>query len=282
MVKAGLGEVIFDRIISSTEKINYYKNSRGSIVSEILPLVSVITPAYNAAAYIAETIESVLAQTYSNWEMIIVNDCSTDNTAAVAASYVQRDARISFYTLEKNSGASAARNYAISKAKGRYIAFLDADDLWKRDKLQRQTEFMLRHNYAFTFTSYEIFHEGSSKRKVFRAVPRITYKQYLKNTIIGNLTVMMDCSQIKNITVQEGFLEDVLTWMYYLKQGYTAYGLKENLAEYRVYHTSVSGNKVRNAKRYFTCLREKQGLSLPYALYCEAGYLLNAIIKRIF
>lgn len=251
-------------------------------MKETLPLVSVITPAYNVAAYIAETIESVLAQSYPNWEMIIVNDRSTDNTAEVVEAYVKRDARISLFTLEKNSGAAAARNYAISKAKGRYIAFLDADDLWKRNKLQRQTEFMQRHKYAFTFTSYEIFREGSSKRKVFHAVPRITYRQYLKNTIIGNLTVMMDRHQIKNITVQTGFLEDVLTWMYYLKQGYIAHGLKENLAEYRVYNSSVSGNKFRNAKRYFICLRKRQGLSLPYAVYCEACYLLNAIIKRIF
>ena len=120
-------------------------------------LVSIITPAYNAAAYIAETIESVIAQTYTNWEMLIVNDCSKDNTAEIIQNYAAKDKRIKLINLKQNSGAAVARNTAIQNAKGRYIAFLDSDDLWKKEKLQKQIQFMQQNGYAFIYSSYEHF-----------------------------------------------------------------------------------------------------------------------------
>src|SRR5690625_120229 len=118
------------------------------------PLVSIITPAYNAARFIGETIESVLAQTYENWEMIIVDDCSTDDTREIVQSYQEKDSRIKLFTLDKNSGSGVARNKAMDEAKGRFIAFLDSDDLWYPEKLRRQIAFMLDNGVAFTFTKY--------------------------------------------------------------------------------------------------------------------------------
>ncbi|MGB4386964.1 MAG: glycosyltransferase family 2 protein, partial [Caldicoprobacterales bacterium] len=118
-------------------------------------LVSIITPAYNCEKYIGETIESVLKQSYENWELIIVDDCSTDNTKSVVEEYIKRDKRIKYYSLDVNSGAAVARTKAMELASGEYIAFLDSDDLWMPNKLEKQISFMKANNYNFTCTSYE-------------------------------------------------------------------------------------------------------------------------------
>lgn len=198
-------------------------------------LVSIITPAYNAADYIAETIESVLAQTYKNWEMLIVNDCSKDNTSEIVQSYAAKDKRIKLINLKQNSGAAVARNTAIQNAKGRYIAFLDSDDLWKKEKLQKQLSFMQQNDYAFTFTEYQYLKLKPDEKLRIIKVPRsLTYEQSLKNTIIGCLTVIVDRKQTRNFQmplVRAG--QDHLTWWLLMKRGFKAYGLQENLAEYR-------------------------------------------------
>lgn len=246
-------------------------------------LVSVIMPAYNCADTVAESIKSVLRQTYHNWELLIVNDASTDRTGWVIARYEKADPRIRCITQEKNAGAAAARNAAIAESKGRFLAFLDADDLWKPKKLEKQLSFMLAGGYAFTFTAYELFKTTADRcRKVFCVPESVNYKQYLKNTIIGNLTVMMDCAQMGKIQVQPGMLEDVMTWMHYLNQGYTAYGLNENLASYRVDKASRSGNKAKNAGRYYRCLRDVRKLSIVQSCICECCYLFHALKKRLF
>jgi teichuronic acid biosynthesis glycosyltransferase TuaG len=245
-------------------------------------LVSVITPAYNCEQFIGEAINSVLNQTYKNWEMIIVNDKSTDNTRTIVEEYTKRDKRIKLFNQPTNQGAASARNKAIEISQGRFIAFLDSDDAWKPEKLQRQVKFMLDNNYGFTFTSYEIMgKKQDSNNRIFHAVERITYEQYLKNTIIGCSSVILDKEILGNIKVESGYLEDVLTWMKYLKQGYIAYGITENLGSYRVVEQSVSSNKFKNAKRYFWCLRSKQNLSLIMSLYCQFWYMFNAIKKRV-
>lgn len=254
----------------------------GETINKSNYLVSVITPAYNCAEYIEECIESVLNQTYQNWEMLIVNDKSTDNTQSIVESYANKDPRIKLFNQERNAGAAAARNKALELSQGRFVAFLDSDDAWKPNKLERQLEFMLENKYGFTFTSYEIMSvKPLDKKKIFRVPEKINYNQYLKNTIIGNLTVIMDKELLGEIRVEVGYLEDVLTWMKYLRQGHIAYGLDENLAMYRVAENSVSSNKFKNAKRYFWCLREKQKLSLMKSIYCQVGYMFNATKKRV-
>lgn len=253
-----------------------------NIDKEDIPLVSIITPAYKCEKYIAECMDSVINQTYKNWEMIIVNDKSPDRTESIVKDYMVKDQRIKLYTQQVNEGVAAARNKAIKMSSGRFIAFLDSDDCWKPNKLERQIQFMIKNRSGFSFTEYEIMdNKSASIGKVIHVPDKISYEQYLKNTIIGCLTVVMDKEILGDIEVETGNLEDVLTWMKYLKRGYDADGLQENLASYRVSENSVSSNKIKNAKRYFICLRKHQKLSFVKSLYCEFFYIFNAIKKRL-
>lgn len=240
-------------------------------------LVSVIIPAYNCEKYIKDCMDSVINQTYKNWEMLIVNDKSTDNTRKIIEEYSEKEPKIKIYNLDINSGAAVARNLGIENSRGRFIAFLDSDDLWKKDKLEKQILFMLENNYGFTFTAYEIL----SNNRIFQVPHKINYTQYLRNTIIGCLTVVLDKEILGEIKFEKGHLEDALTWMKYLKQGHIAYGINENLAMYRKTENSVSSNKFKNAKRYYVCLRKHQNLSVINSLYYHSSYMFNAIKKRI-
>lgn len=245
-------------------------------------LVSIITPAYNAAAYIAETIESVFAQTYTNWEMLIVNDCSKDNTAEIVQSYAAKDKRIKLINLEQNSCAAAARNTAIQNAKGMYIAFLDSDDIWKKEKLQKQLNFMQQNGYAFTFTGYEHFKETKENIQNQVQIPKsLNYKQALKGNQIGCLTVMLDRRQIRNINFTTQKQEDYILWLNVLKQGITAYGIQESLALYRTGNTkSISGNKMQSALWTWKVYRESQMLSVVKSMYYMWFYIVNGLKKH--
>lgn len=245
-------------------------------------LVSIITPAYNAAAYIAETIESVLAQTYQNWEMLIVNDCSKDNTAEIVQSYAAKDKRIKLINLKQNSGAAIARNAAIQNAKGRYIAFLDSDDLWKKEKLQKQLNFMQQNGYAFTFTGYEHFKETKENIQNKVQIPKsLNYQQALKGNKIGCLTVMLDRKQIANIHFTTQKHEDYILLLNILKHGITAYGIQERLALYRTGNSkSISGNKLQSALWTWKVYRESQRLSVVKSMYYMWFYVMNGLKKH--
>ena len=244
-------------------------------------LVSIITPAYNAAAYIAETIESVLVQTYTNWEMLIVNDCSKDNTVEIVQSYAAKDKRIKLINLKQNSGAAVARNTAIQNAKGRYIAFLDSDDLWKKEKLQKQIQFMQQNGYAFTYTSYEHFKETKENIQNQVQIPKsLNYQQALKGNQIGCLTVMLDKKQMLNIHFTTQKHEDYILWLNILKQGITAYGIQESLALYRTGNSkSISGNKMQSAMWTWKVYRESQRLSVVKSMYYFWFYVMNGLKK---
>ncbi len=247
------------------------------------PTVSIIMPAFNCESTIGESIDSVLAQTFQDWELIIIDDASTDSTLSIIGDYTKKDRRIVFEHLQQNSGSAYAKNRALSIAKGDYVAFLDSDDLWKKQKLEKQISFMNEHNSCFSFTGYEFFSDKeTTKRKYIRVPKTIKYKQYLKNTIIGNSTVIMNQRTLGRVTIQEGYLEDVLTWMFYLKKGIVADGINEVLMSYRVNKKSKSGKKVKNSKRYFNCLRENQHLPLISSFFYWFNYVLNASKKRLF
>lgn len=247
-------------------------------------LVSIITPAFNCEKYIAQTIESVIQQTYTNWEMIIVNDHSTDNTANIIKEYQQRDSRIKLIDLRENAGAAVARNTAMDSAKGRYIAFLDSDDLWKSNKLKRQIDFMLKNKYGFTFTGYQYLNDDiNTREKVFKIPSVLNYSKALKNTVIGCLTVVIDRSVIGDFRmplVRRG--QDNLTWLMLLEKGHQAYGLDENLAEYRRVTGSLSNNKIKSLKRQWTNYRKV--IKLPYhkCVYYYIFYIVNNIKKYYF
>ena len=246
-------------------------------------LVSIITPAYNAAEYIAETIESVLAQTYPKWEMLIVNDCSKDNTAEIVQSYADKDNRIKLINLEQNSGAAVARNTGIKNAKGRYIAFLDSDDLWKKEKLQKQLNFMQQNGYAFTFTAYEHFkNKKENTQSVVNILKSLNYKQALKGNKIGCLTVMLDRKQIKNIEFRKQKHEDYILWLNILKTGITAYGLNESLALYRTGNSkSVSSNKFKSALWTWKVYRDTQNIDFFKSIYYMYFYIFNGMTKHL-
>ena len=246
-------------------------------------LVSIITAAYNCESTISETIKSVIRQTYTNWEMLIVDDFSTDNTTTVINEFVQKDPRIKLIQLKNNSGTATARNTAINNASGKYIALLDADDLWKPHKLEHQLHFMKSNNYSFTFTAYDVFKKSTdTKRKVFEVPPQVNYKQYMKNSIIGCLTVIIDKEQLPDFHMEQGYLEDTLTWMFYLKRGVVAYGLNENLASYRINNGSKSSQKFKNATRYYKCLKQQEDVGFFSRIYYQSGYAYHAIKKRMF
>lgn len=241
------------------------------------PLVSIITPVYNAEEFIKETIDSVLNQTYSNWEMILINDQSPDNSKDIISSMAKKDSRIRLIDLDENSGAAIARNKGIDFSNGQFIAFLDSDDVWHSQKLEKQIEFMLQNDYAFSFTSYEIMEENGTKTGKTVNVPlKMEYEDLLRNTIIGCLTVMLDKNKIGEIKMVDiRTRQDFVLWLNILKRGFTAYGLNEPLAYYRKVEGSISSNKVKAAKRNWQVYREIEKLSFFKSVRVFLGYAYN-------
>lgn len=197
-------------------------------------MVSIITPNYNCGRFVAETIESVLAQTYTNWEMIIVDDCSTDDSLQTINKYAERDDRIKVLVNEKNSGAAISRNLALSMAKGKWIAFLDSDDLWLPEKLEKQVAFMEKNSYSFTYHEYtEIDEDDNSLGVYVSGIDRVSKMEMYCCCWPGCLTVMYDREaiglvQIKSLKVNN----DTAMWLKVVKKA-PCYLLKENLAKYR-------------------------------------------------
>lgn len=242
-------------------------------------LISIITPVYNSEKYIGETIKSVLSQTYDNWEMLIADDCSKDNTAKVIKELM--DPRIKYFRLEENSGAAVARNKALEKAQGKYIAFLDADDMWKPRKLEKQLNFMVENEIGFSFTGYEILR--LKENKIINVPSKLNYSQFMKNTIIGTLTVMVNThivGEIRLVNVKKD--HDSMTWAKLLREGNPAYGLNESLAYYRKVEGSISNDKFEAVKNHWNNYREIEKLSLPKCLYYFFFYGINAVKKHYF
>ena len=227
-------------------------------------LVSIITPTYNCGRFIGETIESVQKQTYTNWEMIIVDDCSTDDTKSIVEKYLQQDERIKYHCLPENSGAAVARTKAMELAAGQYMAFLDSDDLWMPDKLEKQLEFMQKNNYAFTCTSYQHMSEnGEMQEKILYAIPRTDYDRLLLDCPVGNSTVMYDVSKMGKFKVPNiRKRNDDALWLAMLKKEKFIYGLPEVLMKYRLRNNSISANKWSLLKYTWKLYRDIEHLSV--------------------
>jgi len=251
------------------------------------PEVSIITPAYNVEDYIGETISSVLDQTFESWELLIVDDCSTDHTVAVVKTWQAKDARIRLIESDTNKGPGPTRNTALTEASGRYIAFLDADDVWYRHKLEKQIEHMKQTGAYFSFTSYEIItgNEESQKR-IVEAPFVVTYSDLLKNTNIGCLTVIVDRNVVGNISMPSiPTRQPLVLWLRLLRQYGPASGINDVLARYRIRNNSISSNKVKAAKGVWHVYREYEQLSMTRCLwffcnYAFHGFCRNAGIKR--
>ena len=246
-------------------------------------LVSIITPCYNSELYIEDCINSVLAQSYDKWEMIIVDDFSSDGSMEKIMLLSDFDSRIRIIKLEENHGAAIARNIALKDAKGSFIAFLDADDFWEPLKLESQINFMIKNNIAFSFTSYTITSKfGDITNKIVKAPKEMSYKSYLKNTIIGCLTVVIN----RKITGSFQFPKiksshDMALWLEIMKRGYNAYGMYTSYANYRIVSTSNTANKLHAAIDVWRVYRNIENLSILYSLFCFINYTINAFKKRL-
>ena len=237
---------------------------------------------YNAAATIRETIESVLAQTYKNWEMIIVDDCSTDSSAIIVEEYCKKDERIIYYLSKENVGACAARNIALELATGRYIAFLDSDDLWTVDKLEKQYEYMQKNSVVFSYTACDVIDEFGKLTGQVRHVPEeVEYNTLLKGNSIPCLTVMVDRDGVEYKGMPNVHHEDYAAWLSILKSGVKAYGINEVLAHYRVCNSSLSGNKFKAMKWTWDIYRKHEGLGIFKSSYYFVNYVIKALLKRV-
>lgn len=242
-------------------------------------LVSIIMPTFNSEKFISRSIQSVLNQTYYNWELLITDDSSTDNTIEVIESFV--DSRIKLFELEKNSGAAIARNNSIKNSKGRYIAFLDSDDLWLKNKLELQIEFMRKGGYALTYTSYEKFKSLDTFVSNIYSLNKLSYNDMLKNNYIGCLTAIYDSKILGKVLMPNiKRRQDYALWLKILKRIDYAYGLDIILSKYRVLETSLSKGFIANLKYTFYLFRDVEKFSFVKAFFSTIKYLIFYIKKN--
>lgn len=248
-----------------------------------LPLFSIITPSYNSLQFIADTIESVVTQSLADWEMLIVDDCSSDSSVLIAQEFVEKDHRIKLIQLDKNSGAAVARNKAIEAASGRFIAFLDSDDLWAPDKLVKQVQFMLDQDIAFSFSAYEKIDEKGVPFDVVSVPKKISYKQLLKTNVIGCLTAMYDVEKLGKVYMPVNTKrEDFATWLAILKKVDYAYGMPGVLAQYRVYTSQSSAKKTKMAKENWRLYRDIERLGVFKSVYYFTHYAIRGVLRTKF
>jgi teichuronic acid biosynthesis glycosyltransferase TuaG len=248
-----------------------------------MPIISVITPSYNCEEYIGKTIESVQSQTLDDWEMIIVDDCSSDRSFEVAQSYAHDDARIQVYKLDVNSGSSKARNVAMDKATGDYITFIDGDDTVMEDKFERQIQFMTDNDYAITYTNYRRMSFDESKIGVIqKSAAKITYKHLLRHTAMGTLTPIYNRHKIGEYRFDEMLRArmDYAFWLDVLKEGHVAHRYSEDMARYRRGYESLSSSKRRGQKLVWKILRHREKVPFPRIIYYYFSYVFHALKKR--
>ncbi len=250
-------------------------------------MVSIIVPVYNAEKYVIKTIESVVAQTYEDWELILVDDLSTDGSVSVIRNYLNDNPdtakKIRLIAKEVNEGAAETRNKGVALSKGRYIAFLDADDIWLPEKLEKEIQFMNKHDAGFVFAAYEFGNENAEPNgKMVRVPKTLSYKQALTRTIIFTSTVLFDTEKIPKELIHMPSIasEDTACWWQILKRGYVAYGLDEPLVIYRRPASSLSSNKSKATKRIWDLYINIAGLSKVRAFFCVFLWAMRASLRR--
>lgn len=247
------------------------------------PLVSVIMPCYNMERFISETIASVQRQTYPYWELLIVDDASTDKTVDIVKNIQNQDDRIRFFVKPEHSGIADTRNQCLNMAQGQYLAFLDSDDVWHPEKLERQLKFMTEHQIGFSYSSYDCIDEtGKPLEKTVKAAGNLNYKAYMHNTIIGCSTVMLDKTIVGEVVVPNfRTSEDTATWLNILKRGFLAYAIDEPLTSYRIRQHSASSNKLKASSDLWRVYRKQEKLSIFKAFGCFVSYAFHAVKKRL-
>ena len=246
-----------------------------------MPLVSIVMPAYNSVKTIGQSIDSVRVQTFPDWELLVVDDCSSDATCSIVGRYASIDKRINLIQQPMNAGPARARNVALSVARGRYIAFLDSDDCWLPKKLERQVGFMIEKKSVLSYTLYRRFMADIEQPESIVKLPSsFTYGELLKNTGIGCLTAMINRELSGPIEFSLIRHEDYALWLSILKRGIVANGLMEDLGRYRVSKKSVSGNKFKSALWVWNIYRNVEKLSFFCAVWYFSQYAWNAYKKN--
>ncbi len=242
--------------------------------------VTIITPAYNSSRFIRDCIDSVLGQSFQDWEMIIVNDASSDDTRLIVQEYQDKDPRIHCIDIPVNGGIANARNVGLIHAKGRYITFLDSDDCWLPHKLQQQINFIREKKAAFIFSSYRFMDaQGNLLNQFIRAPWQLTFKDLVRANYIGCLTVMLDSEKIDPIYFPKIRHEDFACWLSILQRGVTAYGMDEVLAEYRRSAQSVSSNKLKMVGWIFNIFYKHLGFGFIKSTAYTIRYSANMLLK---
>ena len=248
-------------------------------------LISIVVPVFNAEKFIGDTINNILNQTYKNWELLLIDDCSTDSSKNIISKFTNLDKRIHYYKQKQNGGPALARNKGLDLAKGKYICFIDADDLWDNNKLEKQVMFMKEKKCAFSYHSYEFADENCipNGKKVV-AKYKLTYKEALKNNIISTITVMFDIDKIDKELIKMPnlkYVEDTATWWQILRNNYIAYGINDLYAYYRRIPNSNSSNKLRTQKPLWELYRKYEKLGVMKSFYCLFCKNLNALKRRL-
>ena len=242
--------------------------------------VSIIMPSFNAENTIDEAIKSVLNQTYKNWRLLIADDCSSDSTREILNSYAGKDKRIVPIYLTTNGGPAKARNAAIEMASGKWIAFLDSDDMWTSQKLEICIEALEQNNAAFCFTGFRRISADRSQTGRYISVPKtISYKKLLGGNVIATSTVVINRTIVGDFRMRETFYDDFDCWLQILKSGNKALGVDIDLMRYRVLQGSVSRNKIKSAIEVWKALRNLEKISLFFAFKYFISYSINGYLK---
>lgn len=250
------------------------------------PLVSVITPSYNSERHIEETLRSLMGQTFDSWEVCVTDDFSSDRACEVVTRLASDDSRIRLFRLGSNSGAAVARNNSLAMARGRFIAYLDSDDIWYPEKLERQLAFMKERKAAFSCASYEVINEdGRRLGKQVRMLDTCDYMGFLTNNLLQTVGIMVDTEQIRREMLVMPDLrrrQDAATWLGILRSGFVCHGVPDILCGYRRVAGSLSSNKFKAVRGMWHLYRRVERLSLPLSLYCFARYASLAVWKRMY
>lgn len=243
-------------------------------------LVSIITPAYRAAAFVGASIQSVIAQTYTNWEMLVVDDCSPDNTVEIVRQWSEQDSRVRLIRQPQNGGPAAARNAALQAARGRWIAFLDSDDLWQPEKLALQLKAHRDAGATLSFTEFRrISQDGVAVGRLITVPSRITYSELLGNTAIATSSVIVDKSLTGDFVMKKVFYDDFACWLELLRKGGFGLGVHADLLRYRIVGGSVSRNKKRSAQEVWKTYRHVEQLGVLLSAWYFINYAFKGWLK---
>lgn len=252
-----------------------------NFVENMRPFVSVVMPSYNAEKYISEAIQSVIAQTYENWELLIIDDCSTDSTANIVKQFSDVDSRITLYSNPKNMGVALTRNKGMNLAKGSWIALLDSDDVWHKDKLEKQLVAAENTGADIIYCSYSLMDKNGEHLSDFIVPERTSYDDMLRKNVIGCSTVFMRSPiLIHHHFSTEHYHEDYVLWLELLKSGYIAAASTDVLVDYRIVDGSRSNDKLKSARNRWLIYREIEKLSLGKSVRVFAAYAFNGFIKH--